>query len=235
MKISDMTTSPRRTWPGTLTLAGITLGLLLAILAAWADYESTAYGFMRRAQTPFRGLVCPVFIGQEESSTITVKVSNSTDRALSPVIRTEVSTPEEVDPKRDSLTLASGESDLVQRTIGPQNVDLGSFIFVYALVYSAYPLPPQENTCGVFVLPVKDGGWALIIGTSLSILCMAVGMFLLYKQGMPARPPGSLIFMVIATVFALAFGYAGLWMQAGILIVVLILTLVITIGNSVRQ
>jgi hypothetical protein len=35
-----------------LYTVGILLGITLATLATWADYESASYGFARRATTP---------------------------------------------------------------------------------------------------------------------------------------------------------------------------------------
>src|SRR5687768_6501296 len=105
-----------------LTLSGILIGLLLAILAVWADYESTAYGFMRRAQASFDGLICPVFIGKNESGVVSIKISNPTDRTLSPAVQVEISTPNELDSETEYIQLAPGEQITLQRTIGPQNV-----------------------------------------------------------------------------------------------------------------
>ena len=215
---------------GLLTLSGILIGLLLSVLAVWADYESTAYGFLRRAQAPFQGLICPVFIGKNESRIVSIKISNPTDRTLSPGVRTEISTSLELDSKTEHIKLAPGEQVTLQRTIGPDNIDLGLFIFVDALVYSAYPMPDRQNTCGILVLPIT-GGLILILGTALSILFMTAGMFISYKNGLPARRPRPMLFMVIATMLAMIFGFMGWWLLAVILIVFLILTLVITAGT----
>src|SRR5215212_3944676 len=82
-----------------LVLAGILIGLLFALLAVWADYEATAYGFLKRANTPLRGLRCPVFIGRNERATVSIKVSNPTDQTISPSVRSELSTPLTTDTK----------------------------------------------------------------------------------------------------------------------------------------
>ena len=214
-----------------LTLSGILMGLLLAILAVWADYESTAYGFMRRAQASFEGLICPVFIGKNESGVVSIKISNPTDRTLSPGVQVEISTPNELDSETEYIQLAPGEQITLQRTIGPQNVDLGMFIFVNALVYSTYPIPARENTCGILVLPLTSGAPLLIFGTALSTLFMTVGTFILYKNKQPARRSHSILFIVIATTLAMFFGFMGWWLVAAILIVLSILTFVITTGS----
>jgi hypothetical protein len=119
----------------------------------------------------------------------------------------------------------------VQRTIGPENIDLGMFIFVSTLVYSTYPLPDRQTTCGVLVLPVSNGAFPLIFGSVLSVLCMAGGTYFLYKSEWFVRRSHSMLFLVAVTVLAMVFAFMGLWLVAAILIVLLILTLVITAGS----
>src|SRR5215212_4874876 len=75
-----------------LIFIGVFMGLLLTLLAVWADYESTMYGFPKQAASSFQGLRCPVFIGRNENSTVSIKVSNSTKQNLSPSVRSEIST-----------------------------------------------------------------------------------------------------------------------------------------------
>jgi hypothetical protein len=218
-------------FPVILTLTGILIGLLLSLLAVWADYESTAYGFARQAQASFPGLSCPVFIGKNESGAVSVKISNPTDQIISPSVRTQVSTPQIFDVKIEHARLAPGEQITLKRNIGPENVDLGMFIFVDALVFSAYPIPARENTCGILVLPVTKGAYLWILGTALSTVLMATGIFILYKRDQPARPSHSLLFMVIATMLAIFFGFKGWWLLGALLIVLLVLTLLITAGR----
>jgi hypothetical protein len=201
-----------------LALAGVFIGLLLAVFSTWADYESTSYGFMKRANTPFRGLSCPMFIGRNESRTVSVRVSNPTDRTLSPSVRIEISTL--VDP--DST---------IQRAVGPENIDLGSFIFVSALVSTSYPIPDRETTCGIFVLPIPQGSsLVLYLGTAISLLCMSSGLLTLYKKGTLAGRVRSIILIVILTLVMMLFSFLGLWLPATLLLVLLILFLVISLG-----
>jgi hypothetical protein len=218
-------------FPWIVALAGILLGLLLSLLAVWADYESTSYGFPRRAQAPFRGLTCPVFLGRNESAKVSLKISNPTDRNLSPGVRTEISTAGEPISEVEAISLAPGEQRTLQRTVGPENVDLGMFIFVDALVYSVYPMPDRETTCGILVLPIANGTYPLILGTLLSILCMAVGAYLLHKSDLPSRRSPSLFFLVITTLLAMLLGYIGLWSAALLLILMCFLTLLHRAGE----
>ncbi len=218
-----------------LSLIGVFIGLVLALLAVWADYESTMYGFPRQAASSFQGLSCPVFMGRNENGTVSIKISNSTKQNLSPSVRTEISTPLVSDAKIEYVKLAPGEQATLHRNIGPENIDLGQFIFLHALVYSAYPIPNQESTCGVFVLPMNvNGSLILVLGTSLSVLLMCIGLFFLYKNGIASGRSRSLVFMVFVTGLAMLFGFIGWWIQAMIMLVMLILLLVISLGTLLR-
>ena len=228
---TDTNAQRRLFLPVLLTLSGILLGLLLALLAVWADYESTAYGFLRRAQASFGGLSCPIFVGRDENSIVSIKVSNPTDRTISPSIRTEISTPVEFDAQLEHMQLASGQQITLQRTVGPENIDLGMFIFVSTLVYSSFPLPDRQTTCGILVLPVSNGTLLLILGTALSVLLMAAGTYLLYKNEWFVRRSRSMLFMVATTVLAMVLAFMGWWLVAAILVVLSVLTLVIAVGS----
>ena len=218
-------------FPVILTLTGILIGLLLSLLAVWADYESISYGFPRRAQAPLRGLTCPVFMGRNESGTVSLKISNPTDRNLSAGIRTQISTSTEPLSRVEGIRLAPGEQMTLQRTVGPENIDFGMFIFVDALVYAVYPMPDRETTCGILVLPVTNGTYPLILGTALSVLLMAAGIYLLNKNGLPVGRSRPLLFMVIATMLAMTLGYIGWWLAAFLLIILCFLTLLHSAGN----
>ena len=222
-----------RLFPVTLTLIGILMGLVLALLAAWADYESTAYGFVRQAQAPFQGLICPVFIGRNERKIVSIEISNPTDQTLSPGVRVQISTPSEPDSKLEHITLTPGEQITLHRTVGPENVDLGMFIFVNALVFSTYPLPDRETTCGVLVVPLANGVHFLLLGTAISISLMAAGIYMLYKRDRPG--PRSLLFMVVASILAMTLSFIGWWLAGVVLIVVLILTILIRAGAFLTQ
>lgn len=219
--------SPVNTFPAVmLTLFGILIGMTMAILSVWSDYEAASYGFERRSSSPFRGLSCPVFVGINETRTISVKVSNPTDQAISPSVKTEISTPAVADSRVEYIKLSPGELVTLERTVGSQNIDLDRFIFVNAQIYTAYPMEDQENTCGIFVLPFSgSGSMVLSLGTLLSILFMAVGIFIVNKGTPSARQSRALVFMAVVTALAMLFGFMGWWIQALVLLVLFIISL----------
>jgi hypothetical protein len=218
-----------------LYVIGILLGVTLALLSAWADYESTSYGFLRRAQTPFKGLLCPIFMTRDETQTIKIRLTNSTEKKISPSIRTEISTRMTADSRLDFFELAPGEALQMERSIGPENIDLGQFIFVKAAVFSAHPVPDQENTCGVFILPMRGNGTIiLIVATLLSLLLSAGGLFLLRQDGQPEKILRPLLFIASVMTLAMALAFLGAWIPATLMIVLAVLTIFISFGIMIR-
>jgi hypothetical protein len=89
---------------------------------------------------------------------------------------------------------------------------------------TAYPLPDQENTCGIFVLPVAmHGSLVLILGVILSASFMAAGIFLLYQHGTFPGQLRLLVFLAVVTSLAMFVGFLGWWLQAILLVVVVII------------
>jgi len=207
---------------------GVLLGITLSVLAIWADYEATSYGFFRRAQTPFKGLICPIFMTTDETQTVQIRLTNSTGKKISPSIRTEISTKLVIDEKLEFFELDPGESLLVERTIGPENIDLGQFIFVKASIFSSHPLPDQENTCGVFILPMRGNGTVILIITSvISLVSTIISLLLLNKSNTPKKMVYPFVFIAAAVVLAMTFGFLGLWIQGVLMLVLGILTIFI--------
>ncbi len=215
-----------------LTLTGIFIGLSLSLLAVWADYESTSYGFMKRANAPLRGLSCPMFLGRNETGRVSIRVSNSTRQMLSPSIRTEISTAQDPVSDLQFIQLEPGQNATLQKMVGPENIDLGSFIFVSAATFSMYPSPDRENTCGIFVLPISSGSsWILTLGTALSALLMSIGSLALYRTESGTNRSRALLFMVFATALAMLFCFLGWWVQPLLLIIIVALTFLISLGS----
>src|SRR5215216_3434569 len=110
MSVSRMKDKTSNTLPlVTLSLLGILIGLLLTIPAIWADYEAASYGFEKRSVAPLQGLNCPVFIGTDESQVISIRIFNSSERIISPVVKTVLSTPVLPDSKTEFVRLYPGE------------------------------------------------------------------------------------------------------------------------------
>jgi hypothetical protein len=166
---------------------------------------------------------------RDESRAVTIKLTNTTGKPLSPSIRTEISTPLTTDSKLEFFKLPPGESLQVERVINSDNIDLEQFIFVKAGVFSAYPLPDQESTCGVFILPMHGNGTViLILGTIFSLLLISGGLFLYSKNDLQGNRMRPLLFIAATTVLAMLFAFLGSWILATLMLVLVVLTVFIT-------
>ena len=222
---------------------GIVIGLFLIIIATWADMESAFYGFSRYAEAGLDGFSCPVLMTSDETGTISLSVSNKTDRVLTPSIKTDISTPIlplEIDEK---IELAPGESKKLTWSVGPDNIDLGHFIFAKAMVYSVYPIANQEATCGIYILDLPGSGRVILpILVVLSILGMGWGLYEINKAGelndWPERNFRALAFMAAMVVLGFGVSFWGGWVPAVLLVaavVLLIITLLVSLLMSERR
>ena len=230
-----MKTSIKSTLIFGLYLFGILLGMSLAVMATWADFEAAFYGFSKRAQVPFSGLSCPILMTRDETQTVRVKFTNTSGQPVTPSIQTELSTTLEPDAKLEFFDLAPGESLQVERTINVENIDLGRFVFAKALVFSAYPIPDQENTCGVYILSTHGNGTVILIVASIvSVISIAAGSFLLSRDSLPLKRMRPLFFIALVTVLAMFFSFLGWWIQASLMLTLVILTIFITVSILIR-
>lgn len=214
---------------------GTTLSVTLAVIATWADLEAAFYGFDRRASTPLPNLHCPIFLNRNETGTVSVKISNTTEHKLSPAVRADFSTPLTPDSTLDSVELAPGESKTMEWTIGPDNIDLKRFIFSKVLVFASYPLPDREAACGTFIidLPVR-GSVLLWLMTLLGLSGMGSGLFVLNRSKPLSiqleRALRPLTFLGGVITVAVLVSLAGWWVQALLLLVVTLITIFVTVN-----
>ncbi len=230
-----MKTSIKSTLILSFYLVGILLGMSLAGMATWADFEAAFYGFSKRAQVPFSGLSCPILMTRDETQTVYVKFTNTSGQPVTPSIQTEISTTLEPDAKLEFFDLAPGKALQIERTISAENIDLGRFIFVKALVFSAYPISDQENTCGVYVLSIHGNGTViLILASMISVISITAGSFLLSRGSLSVKRMRPLFFIAAVTILAMFFSFLGWWIQASLMLVLVILTIFITVSILIR-
>lgn len=218
-----------------LYVLGALLAASLAVIATWSDLEAAFYGFDRRASNPLRTLSCPVLLNRNETGQVSVRISNSQDRKLSPSVRAEFSSRLETVSTLDSYDLAPGETKTVSWTIGPDNVDLRRFIFSKVLVFASYPVPDQEASCGTFVFNLPIPGAVLqTLMVILGLGGMAGGLFVLNRSapltGRLGKGQRPLTFLAGVLAVALFVSLAGWWVQAVLLLAVALITIVVTVN-----
>ncbi len=214
---------------------GACFSLILAVLATWSNLEAAFYGFERRASTPLPGLHCPILLNRTETGIVSIKVSNTTTQKLSASVRAEFSSPLTPMSSLSFADLKPGESKTLQWTIGPENIDLGYFIFSQVLVYSTYPLPDRESSCGTFIVDTSIPG--TVLTGSLLLLGLAgivVGLGWLWRiqaQSVDTlRALRPCTFLGIMIVVTLSFSLFGLWLQALVCLAVVLTMLLVTLN-----
>lgn len=216
-------------------VVGAVSGLLLITLATWADLEAAYYGFSRRASTPLNGFSCPVLMTANETSTVSLKIKNTTDGKISPTILVETSSPVTAFEFMENLQLVAGEQVTRAWSVGPENVDLKRFIFAKALVYSSYPFPDRETTCGIYVLNIPGNGkvftWILVV---LNLLGVGAGLYGVYQFQYPVLRgvdiARQLLFLALVLLVGLIAVFIGSWLLGILVLVVAILVVLISTG-----
>ena len=207
-----------------LYLLAVITGLLLIVVATWADMEAASYGFPRRASDALSGLTCPILMTRNETDTISLRVSNSTDKQLHPSVRTEISADFNPQVFIESVDLAPGEAKSVEWSVGPQNIDLGMFIFANVQVYATYPIPNREKTCGILIMDLPGRGRPIQTALfTVSLLGLGGGLYLMSKSGLrgnrSALTWNAIIFLAVLIVSGLILSYIGSWIPSlGILV-----------------
>ena len=217
---------------------GAILGLAVTFFATWADLEASYYGFDRTGGVRLSSLSCPIFMTANETTTISVRLKNSTDKKVSPSIKVDLSSPITQISSIEKTEIAPGETKRLAWAIGPENIDLQRFVFARIWTYAAYPVKDQEANCGVFVLPLPGSGvvytWSMVI---LSLLGMGYGLFVKRNLKSPGRNPDyeRFSFLAIVITLGLVVSYLGLWLAGVLVLVLAFLVIVISIGYSFRS
>ncbi|PWH15471.1 MAG: hypothetical protein DDG60_05720 [Anaerolineae bacterium] len=213
-------------------------GLLLAALLAggliWSDIEAVFYGLPTLTNERFGGLSCPPLMTRSETANLYVTVRNQTDRAISPLIRVEISGPALMTSDREKTPiLQPGESTTLAWPLSSANIDLGFFIFAKAFRYPEYRTSLAEDTCGILVVnfPLLDGNALLALWLAISIAGLLVGFGLLEKQAsISSRNTAlrrGLRMAAIVTLVAVLFGLRGDWVLGLLMFVILVLLMAV--------
>lgn len=227
----------KKTFYFIIYLIGIVAGLLLTLIATWGDLEAAFYGFDRTGGLRLSSLSCPIMLNYTETSSFSIKVKNTTDRKLSPSVKTDISSPIAPLTSYENIVLEAGETKKLEFALTPENIDLNRFIFARAWVYASYPLPDRESTCGVVILPLPFNGsistWGL---TLLSLLGIGIG---LYSQKQIENQSGSgmkvsrFTLLAILVIVGLIASYVGVWLLGVVILAISLLVSVISIGHSI--
>lgn len=216
-------------------LLGTALGLFLIVTATWADMESTFYGFDRLASAGLGGFNCPAWMTREETREIALNISNTTEGPINPSVKAEISTPVLQEEFVEHIQLAPGESKKLQWVVGPENIDLRHFIFAKVLVYSAYPLPSRETTCGIYIIDLPGSSKVILpILVGVSLLGMGWGMYRMNKWGQSniwlSKNIRSLSFLTLLVALGVIVALTSAWMLSVLLLALALLMIMILLS-----
>lgn len=215
---------------------GVIVGVFLVVVSTWADMESTLYGFPRLASAGLRGFTCPILMTRDEAATISLKLSNPTDDRVSPSVKTMISTPLVPEEFNDNLELAAGESKRLEWRVDSDNVDLDRFIFAKVLMYSAYPLPSRETSCGIFILDLPGSGRVMLpLFVAISLLGMGWGVYGMNRFNAAndwiSKNLRALVFLSVMLVLGFVISFMGGWLPSVLVLAVAVLMLFILTGS----
>jgi hypothetical protein len=210
-----------------LLALGVISGLILAASLHWAHLEAHFYGFPHYTNQTFSGLDCPPLLTRGETSQITLTLANPGDRPLNQLVAVHISSPLLIEEHQTLLTLPAHQQQTLTWGIGPQNIDLGNFIFVRAYRYPSSQASMAEATCGIFVFNLPIPGRLLLpLWVSLTGLLLLVGLALTPAEPPQRRPSFALAYRLLAlsVLLAIWLGLRGGWL-IGLVILVFILLL----------
>jgi hypothetical protein len=155
---------------------GILLGILLILVRAWPDMESTFYGFVKYDYPSIPSLSCPVLMTSLDHQPVTIRLHNPLNQNLNWYVNAQFSTNFIIDTKEERVVLQPGETRTISWEVGRENVDLNNFIFANVFISPAAALKMRASTCGTLVLNLPFKGGPTIFFTIL-VLTVLVGGF----------------------------------------------------------
>ena len=237
-----MSTKPVHALGGAIYLLGVFLGLGLALVAVWSDYEGFSYFNSGAGYPAFNGLVCPILMTRSEKSVVTADFKNSTGQEFDPYYEVSISGPVSSRKLEGQLSIPAHSTKTIQVTVDSHDIDLGSFILVDMQVLPVAGYQTREDTCGIMVLDLTGPTGGQVFGLTLvmSLLGMVVGLGLWENNNRLnfnrcTNRHRALQAQGIAVLLALLTGLVGLWAVGLICCIIAILLLVINLRQSIES
>ncbi|MGD8457175.1 MAG: hypothetical protein PVF83_12385 [Anaerolineales bacterium] len=218
---------------------GYLIGVLILGLSVMGDFESHLFFPSIVGDELFSSLDCPVMMDDSEVGAITATIKNPTDTKISPSVWVHISEGfvSLLREDRVNLQLQAGEAQAIQWTITNEDAAFGHWVLFKIFIYSQYPLPSSQGSCGVFTanFPGLTGGQVYILSITASGVLMVLGGSLWYMSTRPLRGKSalsmrrSLIVMGAAVSVGLVTTIIGsfLWMISGIFFIVCMLMILV--------
>jgi hypothetical protein len=168
----------------------ILLGVLIIVVRAVPDMESTMYGFIKFGYPRLTTLSCPVLMTTLDRLPVTMSLHNSLDKPFGLYVNAQLSTFVAFVTSEERLNLLPGETRSFSWEVGQENIDLHNFIFARVFTSAATASGMREATCGTLVLnlPFKGGPVIFYVSLVLSVLTGAIGLGLWPRHSDLADP-----------------------------------------------
>jgi hypothetical protein len=226
-----------------LFVLGISLGLILFGMIAWAKLESDFYfGYSYQADEPLMSMSCPHIMTFSETKPIIITLKNPTQKVVSPMIEVDISNHGVYRTIRTQPSIAPGETQVLNWDVTSDDVEFGHLILVKVFVFSVSVLPSREGTCGILVVnfPVLSGNLLFISLLTLSLISIFVwaGIWIVNQHHMKERIPyatSGMFVLAIIVIAGIIISLLGAWLPSLCLFAVAILLIASYIAYLLRS
>lgn len=216
-------------------IIGLTAGILLGGLMAWADLEASLFSPDPRAEEAIKTLSCPVIISKQETAIVKASFENPSELPRKVLITARFSDGfvTLIREEETRIELAPGEKRKLEWPATREDAAWEWLILARVSSGRTSPIPPRTASCGILVIATPVNGRVLLgILVSTVPLMMGGGLLLWRKASQPmARKDRTTAtamgLSVLFTLIAVITGLIG-WWQLTILILVMALLLIIS-------
>jgi hypothetical protein len=124
----------------------------------------------------------------------------------------------------------------VEWSVDAENIDMGNFIFAKVLLFSAYPLPTRETTCGIFVVDLPGTGRTIVpVLVVLSFVSLGWSLYCIHRSSILheqlRKQLSSMTFLAILISLGLVLSLIGGWILSVLVLVASLLLVIIVLGS----
>jgi hypothetical protein len=213
---------------------GIILGILLSLVRALPDLESTMYGFYKFGYPNLSSLSCPLLMTPSDQEDVTIKLKNNLDRPITWHIEAQFSADNLINTITNNEELQPGESRVLSWEVNHNNISLGNFIFARVYTSAAAAQERREAYCGTLVINLPFAGGPTVYYSSILVtaICLGLGLWLWRRHTLLNEPTPISQFLwmrfgALLVVLGIVAGFMDWWSIAIILVVLIILTTVV--------
>ncbi len=222
---------------------GVLVGIVMFILMNWAYFEAYFYfGYTAPADKALTTLRCPLLMTATDTGSVTIRITNNTDRELEPSIRTEISYYGLARSEHTNYSVAAGETRKLSWTVTSDDIVYGHLIMARVFVFSTFTLPSRSSTCGTVVVDLHglSGIQLFVMALAFSLVCMAAGWGLWLSGSHPLQAEGLIatramtIFTAVVLLGILA-GCIGWWVMGLMCAVASVLLTLTVVGYYIQK